>query len=181
MMRFKTSAMRVLSRFRRDRDGATAIEFAMVSVPFFGIIFAIVETGLVFFTGQVMDAAANRAGRTILTGQIAAIADATTKANTFKTKFCEGISWYMDCNSIYYDVQSYNSFSAANLTLPISAGNFDSTGLPRFNPGTAGQIVVVRAYYPRKIYVDLLGSQLGYLNGGYHLIVATAVFKNEPF
>jgi len=29
---------RLLRRFGRDRDGATAVEFAMISVPFFGLL-----------------------------------------------------------------------------------------------------------------------------------------------
>ena len=39
---------RLLRRFRGDRSGATAVEFAMVSVPFFGLLFAIFETAFVF-------------------------------------------------------------------------------------------------------------------------------------
>lgn len=184
MMRARLLANRVLKRFRRDRDGATAVEFALISVPFFGLLFAIIETGLVFFTGQVMESAATASGRLIMTGQIAKIADNTQKVNTFKTAFCANISWFMKCSDIYYDVQAYTTFSGADLSMPIKNGAFDSTNLPRFSPGTTGQIVVVRAYYPRKIYLDymsLMGGSNGALTGNVRLLVATSVFKNEPF
>jgi len=41
--------------------------------------------------------------------------------------------------------------------------------------------VVVRLYYKYPVYVDLFGFNLSSLNGGYNLLAATAVFKNEPY
>jgi len=184
MVRAYVLAGKLLRRFRRARDGATAVEFALISVPFFGILFAIIETGLVFFTGQVMESAASSAGRLIMTGQIAKIADSTTQVNTFKTQFCANISWFMKCGDVYYDVRAYTAFTGADLSMPIKNNAFDKTNLPRFQPGTTGQIVVVRAYYPRKIYLDymsLMGGSSGALDGNVRLLVATSVFKNEPF
>ncbi len=43
---------RLLGRYRRDSKGATAIEFAFVALPFFALLFAIIETALVFFAGN---------------------------------------------------------------------------------------------------------------------------------
>jgi len=42
----------VLRRFGRRQDGTAAIEFAMVAAPFLGMIFAIMETAMVFFAGR---------------------------------------------------------------------------------------------------------------------------------
>ena len=52
---------RLLRRFRSDRSGATAVEFAMVSVPFLGLLFAIFETAFVFLVGEGLDAATTAA------------------------------------------------------------------------------------------------------------------------
>jgi hypothetical protein len=41
--------------------------------------------------------------------------------------------------------------------------------------------VVVRLYYKYPVYVDLFGFSLSTLTGGYNLLAATAVFKNEPY
>ncbi len=40
---------RLIVRFGRKDDGAAAVEFAFVVVPFFAILFAIIELALVFF------------------------------------------------------------------------------------------------------------------------------------
>jgi hypothetical protein len=50
-----------------------------------------------------------------------------------------------------------------------------------YTPGGAGDIVVVRLYYQWPVYVTLLGNDLSNLSGGRRLLVATSVFRNEPF
>jgi len=41
----------VVRRFIHQQDGATAVEFAMVAAPFLAMMFAIIETAIVFFAG----------------------------------------------------------------------------------------------------------------------------------
>jgi hypothetical protein len=41
--------------------------------------------------------------------------------------------------------------------------------------------VVVRLYYQWPIYVSLLGDNLSNLSGNKRLLVATSVFRNEPY
>jgi hypothetical protein len=50
-----------------------------------------------------------------------------------------------------------------------------------YNPGGPGEIVVVRLYYQYPVYMNLLGFSLSDLNGGFNLLAATAIFKNEPY
>ena len=47
----------IVRRFIRQQDGATAVEFAMVAAPFLAMMFAIIETALVFFAGQALETA----------------------------------------------------------------------------------------------------------------------------
>jgi Flp pilus assembly protein TadG len=58
-----------LRRFRRNRSGSAAVEFALVAPMFFALIFAIIETGMVFFAGQVLETAVQDGGRLIYTSQ----------------------------------------------------------------------------------------------------------------
>src|ERR1035437_1140141 len=60
---------RAACRFARHQDGTAAIEFALVAVPFLALLFAILETALVFFAGQTLETAASDSGRLIMTGQ----------------------------------------------------------------------------------------------------------------
>ena len=52
-------------RFARDERGVTAVEFGILGLPFFTIIFAILETTMVFLAGQVLDGAVEDASRLI--------------------------------------------------------------------------------------------------------------------
>ena len=60
---------KALARFRGNRRGSAAVEFALVAPMFFGLLFAIIETALVFFSGQVLETIAQDSARAILTGQ----------------------------------------------------------------------------------------------------------------
>ena len=44
-----------LRRFRGNRRGSAAVEFALVAPIFFGLLFAIIETAIMFFAGQVLE------------------------------------------------------------------------------------------------------------------------------
>ena len=43
------SLKKTLRRFRRNRRGSAAVEFALVAPVFFALLFAIIETAIVFF------------------------------------------------------------------------------------------------------------------------------------
>jgi Flp pilus assembly protein TadG len=170
---------RVACRFARHQDGAAAVEFALVAVPFLALLFAILETALVFFAGQTLEAAASDSGRLIMTGQAQT---AGYTQDDFKTQVCNRLAGGLfNCSSgVYVDVKTYTSFSAVNTASPIVNGTFDPTKVA-YDAGTQGSIVVVTLYYQWPIYVSLLGNNLSNLNGGNRLLVATSVFRNEPY
>jgi Flp pilus assembly protein TadG len=60
---------RIFRRFRRSRRGSAAVEFALVAPVFFALLFAIIETAMVFFAGQVLETVAQNSARTVMTGQ----------------------------------------------------------------------------------------------------------------
>jgi Flp pilus assembly protein TadG len=167
---------RLLRRFARRQDGAAAVEFAMVALPFLSLLFAIIETALVFFAGQTLEAAAAEASRLIMTGQAQ---QANYTAADFKNQVCARIYGLFDCASgMTVDVKNYSTFGSINNTAPVSNGAFDSskTGYSLAGPGC---IQVVTLYYQWPVYITMLG--LSNLNGGSRLMSATAVFKNEPY
>jgi Flp pilus assembly protein TadG len=169
------SAMR---RFFRQRTASSTIEFGLLAAPFIAMAFAIMQTGIIFFAGQTLETAAATAGRLILTGQ--AQTQGWTAAQ-FKQQVCNAISGIFNCqNGIYIDVETYSSFAAVNLGMPVTNGNLNTADLG-YNPGGPGDIVVVRLYYQYPVYVNLLGFNLSNLNGSLDLLAATAVFKNEPY
>lgn len=165
-------------RFIRQQDGAAAVEFALIAVPFLALLFAILETALVFFAGQTLEAAVSDASRLIMTGQAQA---AGYSQADFKTQVCNRIYGLFDCSGgVYVDVKQYSSFGSVNNTAPVTNGTFDTTKMS-YTPGGPGCIEVVTLYYQWPIYVSLLGNNLSNLNGSKRLLVATSVFRNEPY
>jgi len=170
---------RATRRFARHQQGTAAVEFALVAVPFLALTFAIIETALVFFAGQTLESAASDAGRLIMTGQAQSAGFSQT---SFKNAVCADLAGGLfDCaNGIYVNVTTYNSFSSVNTTAPVSNGQLNTANM-QYSPGGPGCIVAVQLFYQWPIYVSLLGDNLSNLNGGYRLLSATSVFRNEPY
>ena len=61
---------RIFSRFCRDRDGSTVIEFGMLALPFLLLLFAILETCISFAAQQLMANATDDVARQIRTGHV---------------------------------------------------------------------------------------------------------------
>ena len=165
-------------RFLRQEDGAVAVEFGLVLLPFLAVMFAIMETALVFFAGQTLETAVADSARLILTGQ--AQSQSLTQ-DTFKNAVCARIYGLFNCNSgVYVDVRTYTSFANVSMASPVDAnGNLVNNFV--YQPGGPGDIVVVRLFYQWPVAVSLLGLNLSNMSGGNRLLVATAAFKNEPY
>jgi len=172
------SVLKALRRFRRNRRGSAAVEFALVAPVFFALLFAIIEVSIVFFASQVLETVTQDSARTIMTGQAQTAAQTAAQ---FKTSVCNRITVLFDClNGIYIDVQSYPTFTSVAITDPIDAGkNFITT--TKYCPGNAGDIVVVRLFYQWPLFVTGLGYNIANLTGSKRLLVGTAVFQNEPY
>jgi Flp pilus assembly protein TadG len=113
------SFRKLLRRFRRDRRGSLAVEFALVVPVFFALLFAIIETAMVFFAGQVLETMTQDSARMIMTGQAQTAGYAQTD---FKKVVCDRIPALFSCADLYVDVQSYPAFSNVTITDPIDAG-----------------------------------------------------------
>ena len=167
-------------RFLRRDDGSVAVEFGLVMLPFFAVMFAIMETALVFFAGQTLETAAADASRLIMTGQAQNHSPALTK-DTFKDAVCARIYGLFNCASgVYVDVRQYADFASVSMASPLDAnGNLVNNFV--YQPGGPGDIVVVRLFYQWPITISLLGLNLSNMSGHNRLLVATAAFKNEPY
>jgi Flp pilus assembly protein TadG len=167
---------RCFNRFRHDRSGSAAVEFAIVAPIFFALLFAILESGIMFMAGQLLQTITQESARMILTGQ--AQTAAYTQAQ-FATYVCSQIPAVFTCSNVSIDVESYSSFSTVPVSNPISNGNF-TTSL-QYSPGGPGDIVVVRLYYQWPLFVTGLGWNPSNLTGNKRLLVGTAAFRNEPY
>src|SRR6266850_1253383 len=109
LLRAKLLRPATVRRFVRGEQGIAAVEFGIVAAPFLALMFAIMETAIVFFASQTLETAVADSARLIMTGQ--AQSQGFTQAQ-FKTAVCAKILGLFDCASgVYVDVRTYASFS----------------------------------------------------------------------
>ncbi|WFU47608.1 TadE/TadG family type IV pilus assembly protein [Sinorhizobium terangae] len=203
----KTSSLRncalrgLLRRFFGDRKGATAIEFALLALPFFVIVFASIETFVAFAGEQLLANATDTLARKIRTGEIT-FEDSSKPG--FKTKeqfrqaFCDEIAILMPCsatevnepNKLYLDVRNITDLTQFPTAVPrigsSSSSDLDTSGF-QFTPGGAGAFTMVRAYYRWEVITDLVRPYVTNLRPAGSsmprdfLMVATATFRNENY
>jgi Flp pilus assembly protein TadG len=204
----KTDKARAFTPFRflrfralaRSRDGAAAIEFALLAIPYFLVIFAILETFVAFAAEELVSNGVDTMSRRMRTGQITYNLGRTTDMNQaqFRQAFCDEISILVRCSAsevatpskLYLDVQTFSTFSAIPTTIPkLSADKYADINTTAFKyaPGGAGTINMVRAYYRWEIITDLVRPYITTIRPSdgsmpsQYLIVATAAFQNEQY
>ena len=190
------SFCRLLRRFQRNRTGSAAVDFMLVAPLFFALLFAIIETAIMFFASQVLESITQEAARMVMTGQaqngqVSECGGTPCTQATFKKHVCDQIpAGLFNCNLIYVDVENYPNYQSITLPTPIdSHGNFVNN--TAYNPGASSacsnnsscsnSIVVVRLYYAWQLFVTGLGYNISNMSGNQRLLMATAVFRNEPF
>jgi Flp pilus assembly protein TadG len=174
----RLARVRMLRRFVRHQEGTAAIEFGLVAAPFLALMFAIIETALVFFAGQTLETAVADSARLIMTGQAQ---NQSFDQAAFKNSVCGKVYGLFDCaNGMHVDVRTYSGFGSASTTKPIDAQGKLIKDFA-YSPGGPGEIVVVRIMYEWPVWVSLMGLNLSDLSNGKRLLMATAAFRNEPY
>lgn len=176
-------ALKRSRRFARDDEGAVAIEFAILAIPFFTLIFAILETTLVFFAGQILDSAVQDASRLTRTGQAQT---ANYTASDFRTAICNGLYGLFDCSQLRIKVSVVSNFSSATVTTPTQTGSGCTTTCAwtlqeAFAPGVGGDVVLMQVYYKWRTLMNLPGFNIANQPDGTRLLGTVRVFRNEPF
>ena len=182
-----------IARFCAARRGATAVEFAIIALPFFTLIFGIIELGMFYMVSTTLENATVYAARRIRTGEKNQTNGGT--AANFRSAICNNLGWLQaDCTAnLSVDVRTFNTFADAyNVPDPIKTTTTTSGGTTvtttdmdptklGYCTGNPGNIVLVRAYYQWKLITPLMSQAMERLSGGKTLITATAAFVNEPF
>lgn len=167
--------------FARDDRGVTAIEFGLLALPFFTIIYAILETTMVFFAAQILDSAVEDASRMVKTGQAQS---AGYTIDDFRTLMCGYTFNIFDCSQIKIKVAKITNFSStttSNTVQTCTTTTCTWTVAEGFSPGVGREVVQVFAYYRWPLLVNLPYFNLKNQPDNYRLLGATRVFRNEPF
>lgn len=164
--------------FARSERASVAIEFGILALPFITLVVAIMETAIIFFSGQILESALNDTVRLIRTGQ----AQATSyDLAAFRTRVCDHTYGLFDCSQIRLRVRTVDTFAAVDLSPPIDPGTGQWQIVEGFSGGVGRSIVVAEAHYKWDRLIELPGLNFSNAPDGTLLMSATRVWRNEPF
>lgn len=178
----------------RSRDGTAAIEFALLAIPYFLVVFAIIETFIALLGEQLVTNATDTMARKLRTGQIAS----TVTPEDFRKSFCAEVSIMITCTAdeikkpskLYIDLRKFDTFAAIPTTIPlIPIGEYYdlNTSTFGFTPGGPSTINMLRVYYRWQVITDLVRPYLTKIRPAdgtmpsHFLIVATDAYRNEAY
>ena len=172
--------------FFSDRRGSTAMEFAMLAVPFALLVFAILESCISFAGQEVMANITDDVARQLRTGQLQ---KTNVTEASIKQLICSRLEIMVakDCPGLLVDLREYSSFAdAATAGFKISGndivltqGGQDSTF--EVTPGLAESINMLRVFYKWPVITNLLEKQMQNFTDGTTLHFASVTWQNEPF
>lgn len=179
---------RRLVAFRRDPAGATAVEFALVALPFLALLAGTLELGITAWAqGALQDSVAD-AARQVYTGKFqqdnAKETDSTKILANFKKLICEQaaakISLF-DCSAVRISIRPAGSFGSASFANPSGSGTGGwNNSFSNYTCGASGSIMVIQAAVTFPVVFTFYGPGAP-LPGNQRMLQAASVFKVEPF
>ncbi len=179
-------------RFLGNRRGSTAIEFAMLALPFAALVFAILESCISFAGQEVMANAADDIARQLRTGQLR---QADVAGDLLKGRICAKLQVIVsqDCpQMLQVDLREFTTFEAAAdagfriagdkvvLTMGPDAPPLDVQFDVKIGPSESRNML--RVFYPWPVMTDFLAKYMSNMaDGKKTLHYASAVWQNEPF
>ncbi|WP_139975047.1 TadE/TadG family type IV pilus assembly protein [Ochrobactrum sp. CGA5] len=169
-----------LRRFVRAQDGVTAVEFALLIVPFLLIVFATIEIGVSFAARQVISNATETVARRLQTGQIRGTA---ISEETLRNELCQQMQFMVaaDCPNLSFNLGTYEGFARVPTDKILDdKGKLTQTGIiGASGTSTINQLNVVYAW---PVLTNILYMvQSPYSAGGTMPLFATLTWQNEPF
>ncbi len=169
-----------LRRLRTDDRGVTAIEFAFIAPVLLLVVMAIIELGLSLLVEVVLDNAVSDAARMIRTGQ--AYHGEGFNAAKFKNTILEKGGGLLKAveDDIYIDVIHRRDFG----DLPESAPVIEDGEIvmpENWDPGERNDVVLVKVVCAWPMFTSKMMEIFGTTTDGKRLLVATEIFRNEPF
>ncbi len=163
------------------------MEFGLLAMPFFGLIFGLVEITYASFASEGLQAAVTKAARQVMTGQAQQSNYDTAPAFVANLLCPSGaarvLPSFMDCSRLIVDVRTATDFTSADTTATFY------TQPPKYCLGKPSTIVVVRVVYPLDAIFPLslynqyigLANDFPNVSGWKHVLMGSAVLKTEPY
>lgn len=176
----RTPARRFV-RFARDENGAVAIEFVALAIPFSMLIFAVLESCVSFAGQQILINTTDDIARQLRTGQIKA---ADIDEGKLKDLICDDLEIIVasGCPGLEVDLREFATFEdAAKVRIKLTAdGDIDTTDFA-VDPGPSLSKNMLRVFYRWPVITDFMRKSMSNIKGDYTLQFATVAWQNEPF
>jgi len=166
--------------FVRAKDGSAAVEFSLIAMPFFFLMFAMIETAMIYVAQTSLDMAVSDAQRLLRTGE----AQSSSMSQTaMRNVVCDRFQQFLpgDCDTqLWLDVDSFPDLGAVSATSPIRNGAVDPAQI-NYSPGGPEAVVLIRAYYAWTIQTPLFNSILANYGSNQRLLSSTTLMRVEPY
>jgi Flp pilus assembly protein TadG len=171
-------------RFGKNEGGSTAIEFAMVSIPFFFLVFALFGFALYFFVMNSLDKGMDQSSRLLRTGQAQ---KANMTVNGFKQSVCNLAGGWIICPKVQVFVQKFPDWTSVAPTTCLNSNGSVNTNsasgtdqIAQYS-GTASQIVIVTTCYKWEFAQKIPFLSLGNMSDGSLMMQTATAFRTEPY
>ncbi|MCX7586704.1 TadE/TadG family type IV pilus assembly protein [Phenylobacterium sp. 58.2.17] len=192
MLRSASQFRAVIRRFVRSRRGATAVEFALISMPLMILLFGVLELAMILLVSATLDTATDFAARNIRTGVFQQGPSTMKGQDGFRRLVCVNMSWLQqmctqaapkpgdpDPNPLFVEARTFDSYAAAGALQRRDPNTFDPEQTD-WCAGNPEDIVVVTTYFKWPIVTPLIRPLFKNYDGG-RMISSTRLFRNEPF
>lgn len=190
-----TPRRRGLRALSHDCGGASAVEFALLAVPFFGLVAATMEYAIVYWAQLTLDSALAEASRSVYTGAFQTKNDGKGKSQAqmleaLRSELCTKDGkprlTMFACQNVRLNVSTSEDFSTSANATPTA---FD----PRTNEtnwnasyggyanGEPSAIMRVQAVVGFPVVFTIFNPNYTKAPGGGRLLQAAAVFRVEPY
>ena len=168
----------LVRRLGKDRSGATMVEFTLLMVPFFILLFGVFEVGLVIWGGLELDNATSDAARLVRTGQAQV---GKFDSNKFRQEICSRVALLFDCDTkLHLAVETFASFGNMAAPDPLdNKGNLKQNF--SFDLGGPQDVVLVSTFYEWPLLNIVSSMSFSNMADGNYLLRSAAAFRNEPF
>jgi Flp pilus assembly protein TadG len=172
-------------RLWNDRRGVTAVEFALVALPFLTLIFGIAEAGLDAFASNALDLTTEKAARVLMTGSDPTIATAQAFLNQ---NVCPQLPFFMSCSRVTIQLRTVGSTPSPTFYTVSSGAGGSIPALPpgttgKWCPGAPGDIELLEFAYAMPVITQGLLGHTVVLGDGTTArpLESRATYMNEPF
>lgn len=186
---------RSLRALARDCGGASAVEFALIAVPFFGLVAATMEYAVVYWAQLTLDSALADASRSVYTGAFQTANNGKGKSQAqlleaLRSELCtrdgKPRMTMFACQNVRLNVSTSKAFSASANTSPTTVDPTSnetkwSSSFGQYTNAEPSAIMRVQAVVDFPVVFAIFNPTYAKAPGGKRLLQAASVFRVEPY